>query len=110
MLPWIHTENNQYGLGFFLQSALIWGRGKEKLLRQTGWLNSDLLFVTPTSSEVFLERENGVCLCTVIFECQMDLIQVIFTMTEFLSASHVLLKNDEAFYAKWILGCNWYLC
>lgn len=103
-------ENNQYGLGFFLpfclQAALIWGREAS----ETGCLNSDLPFVTPTSSEVFLEREKGVCLCTVIFECQMDLIQVIFTMTEFLSASHVLLKNDEVFYAEWILSCNCYLC
>lgn len=88
------------------KAALIWG----KEACETGWLNSDVPFVPPTSSEVFLERENGACLCTVIFECQMDLIQVIFTMTKFLSASRALLKNDEVFYAKWILSCNWDLC
>ena len=109
LIPWIHIEDIQYGLfppssfPFCLQATLILG-GRRKLLRQTWWWNSDLLFVTPSSAKVFLERENGVCLCTVVFDCQMDLIQLTFIMTEFLPASHVLLINDKAFYAKWIAG------
>ena len=43
-------------------------------------------------------------LCTVVFECQMDLIQLRFIMTEFLLACHVLLINDKPFYAKRIAG------
>lgn len=34
----------------------------------------------------------------VVFECQMDLVQL--TVSEFLPASHVLLINDKTFHAK----------
>lgn len=41
---------------------------------------------------------------TVVFECQKDLIQLTFIMTEFLPASRVLLINDKSFHAKRIAG------
>lgn len=58
----------------------------------------------PTSTNIFLGRENRLWLRTVVFECQKDLIQLTFIMTEFLPASRVLLINDKSFRAKHIAG------